>query len=46
MLTATDLEAARKFYGDGVALEVLIEVDGFLTFKCGGDSRLVVLRVG
>jgi catechol-2,3-dioxygenase len=44
MLTATDLGAARKFYGDGVGLEVLIEGDGFLTFKCGGDSRLVVTK--
>jgi catechol-2,3-dioxygenase len=42
MLLATDLRTAREFYADKVGLEVLIETDEFLTFKCGGDSRLVV----
>jgi catechol-2,3-dioxygenase len=44
MLLATDLGVAREFYADRVGLEVLIETDDFLTFKCGGDSRLVVTR--
>jgi catechol-2,3-dioxygenase len=44
MLLATDLGVAREFYGDRIGLEVLIESDDFLTFKCGGDSRLVVTR--
>jgi catechol-2,3-dioxygenase len=44
MILATDLGVARKFYGDGIGLELLIESDEFLTFKCGGDSRLVVTR--
>ena len=44
MLLATDLDAAKEFYGDTIGLEVLIESDDFLTFKCGGDSRLVVTR--
>jgi len=44
MLTATDLGAARNFYADKVGLEVLIENDDFVTFACGGDSRLVVTR--
>ena len=44
MLTATDVEAARRFYGDRVGLDVLIESDDFVTFGCGGDSRLVVTR--
>jgi extradiol dioxygenase family protein len=44
MLMATDLEAARRFYGDRVGLDVLIESDDFVTFGCGGDSRLVVTR--
>jgi hypothetical protein len=30
--------------GDKVGLEVLIESDDFVTFRCGGDSRLVVTR--
>jgi catechol-2,3-dioxygenase len=44
MILATDLGVAREFYGDRIGLEVLIESDDFLTFSCGGDSRLVVTR--
>ena len=44
MLTAPDLGAVRQFYGDQVGLDVLIESDDFVTFRCGGDSRLVVTR--
>ena len=42
MLLATDLGVAKEFYGEKVGLEVLIETEQFLTFKAGGDSRLVV----
>jgi catechol-2,3-dioxygenase len=44
MILATDLGAAKEFYGDRIGLDVLIESDDFLTFRCGGDSRLVVTR--
>ena len=44
MVLATDLARAREFYGDRIGLELLIENDDFLTFRCGGDSRLVVTR--
>jgi catechol-2,3-dioxygenase len=44
MILATDLARAREFYGNRVGLELLIESDDFLTFLCGGDSRLVVTR--
>ena len=44
MLTATDLAAVKEFYGDRVGLDVLVENDDFVTFGCGGDSRLVVTR--
>jgi catechol-2,3-dioxygenase len=44
MLTATDLRAVKQFYRDKVGLEVLIESDDFMTFRCGGDSRLVITR--
>jgi catechol-2,3-dioxygenase len=44
MILATDLGVAREYYCDRIGLEVLIEGDDFLTFKCGGDSRLVVTR--
>jgi catechol-2,3-dioxygenase len=36
--------AAKQFYGDRIGLDVLIESDDFVTFGCGGDSRLVVTR--
>jgi catechol-2,3-dioxygenase len=42
MILATDLGVARDFYGNKIGLEVLIETDDFLTFRCGGESRLVV----
>jgi catechol-2,3-dioxygenase len=44
MLTAPDLGAVKQFYGDQVGLDVLIESDDFVTFRCGGASRLVVTR--
>jgi catechol-2,3-dioxygenase len=44
MILATDLARAREFYRDRIGLELLIENEDFLTFRCGGDSRLVVTR--
>jgi catechol-2,3-dioxygenase len=44
MLLAPDLGAAKQFYGEKVGLDVLIETDEFITFGCGGDSRLVVTK--
>jgi catechol 2,3-dioxygenase-like lactoylglutathione lyase family enzyme len=44
MLLATDLAVARKFYAGTLGLEVLLETEQFLTFRCGGDSRLVVTK--
>jgi catechol-2,3-dioxygenase len=44
MLLATDLGVARLFYGDTLGLEVLLEDEQFLTFGCGGDSRLVITK--
>jgi catechol-2,3-dioxygenase len=44
MLLATDLGVARRFYGDTLGLPLLLEDPQFLTFGCGGDSRLVVTR--
>jgi catechol-2,3-dioxygenase len=44
MILATDLAVAREFYGERIGLELLLESDDFLTFRCGGDSRLVVTR--
>jgi catechol-2,3-dioxygenase len=44
MLLGTDLGVAKEFYGDKVGLEILLESDDFVTFECGGDSRLVVTK--
>ena len=44
MPTATDLGVVRQFYRDRVGLDVLIDNDEFVTFRCGGDSRLVFTR--
>ena len=44
MLLATDLGVARTFYAGTLGLEVLRETGQFLTFGCGGDSRLVVTK--
>jgi catechol-2,3-dioxygenase len=42
MLTAPDLETAKRFYADKIGLDVLIDRDEFVTFRCGDGSRLVV----
>jgi catechol-2,3-dioxygenase len=44
MLLATDLSVARSFYEGTLGLEVLLVDEQFLTFGCGGDSRLVVTK--
>jgi catechol-2,3-dioxygenase len=44
MLLATDLAVAKDFYGELIGLEILIENDDFLTFKCGGGSRLMLTK--
>jgi catechol-2,3-dioxygenase len=44
MLLATNLGVARHFYGDTLGLEVLLADEQFVTFGCGGDSRLVVTK--
>src|SRR5262249_53091831 len=44
MLLATDLGAARRFYGGTLGLELLVEDEQFLTFGWRGDGRLVVTK--
>ena len=44
MITSSDLGVAKRFYGERIGLDVLIDTDDFVTFGCGGDSRLVVTR--
>jgi catechol-2,3-dioxygenase len=44
VLLATDLEASKDFYANKIGLQVLSEDPGSVTFKCGGDSRLVISK--
>jgi hypothetical protein len=44
MLLATDLGVARRFYEATLGLDVLLADEQFLTFGCGGDSRLVITK--
>ena len=45
MLLSTDLDEARRFYGDTLGLEVrLSEPDQFVTFACGDGTRLAVSK--
>ena len=44
VLLATDLEASKDFYANKLGLQVLSENPGSVTFKCGGDSRLVISK--
>jgi catechol-2,3-dioxygenase len=44
VLLATDLEASKEFYAGRVGLEILHESEEEVTYKCGGDSQLVVTK--
>jgi catechol-2,3-dioxygenase len=43
-LLATDLDAAKAFYAGKLGLEVVMENADGITFRCGGDSRLVITK--
>jgi catechol 2,3-dioxygenase-like lactoylglutathione lyase family enzyme len=45
MLLCTDLDEARRFYGETLGLEeVLAEPDQFVAFQCGDGTRLAASR--
>jgi predicted enzyme related to lactoylglutathione lyase len=44
VLLAMDLAAAKDFYADKIGLRVLSESPDGVTFRCGGDSQLVVTK--
>jgi predicted enzyme related to lactoylglutathione lyase len=44
VLLAQDLDAARRFYHDQVGLEILIEREGAIEFRCGGGTKLAVSK--
>jgi catechol-2,3-dioxygenase len=44
VLLATDLELSKEFYAGKLGLEILDENEEAITYKCGGESRLVVTK--
>lgn len=44
ILLSTDMAASRRFYHDVLGLEVLVEDEERLVFRCGGGSRFTVSR--
>jgi catechol 2,3-dioxygenase-like lactoylglutathione lyase family enzyme len=44
VLLAKDLAAAREFYHDKVGLEILMENDDAIVFRCGGGTQLDVTK--
>ena len=44
VLLATDLDVARRFYGEKVGLQVIMDSPGGIAFKCGGDGRLFISK--
>lgn len=43
ILLSTDMAASRRFYHDVLGLEILVEDDERLIFRCG-ETRLIVTR--
>jgi catechol 2,3-dioxygenase-like lactoylglutathione lyase family enzyme len=44
VLLAKDLAAAREFYHDRLGLEILVESDDAIVFRCGGGTQVDVTR--
>jgi catechol 2,3-dioxygenase-like lactoylglutathione lyase family enzyme len=44
VLLAQDLEAARRFYHEQLGLEIIVEGDDSIQFRCGVGTRLAVSR--
>jgi predicted enzyme related to lactoylglutathione lyase len=44
VLLAQDLDAARRFYHDQVGLQILVEREGAIEFRCGGGTQLAVSK--
>lgn len=42
ILLAPDLKQSRDFYAQRIGLQVVSEDENAVTFRCSGDSRLVV----
>jgi catechol 2,3-dioxygenase-like lactoylglutathione lyase family enzyme len=44
VLLAKDLAAAREFYHDRLGLEIIVESEEAIVFRCGGGTRLDVTK--
>jgi catechol 2,3-dioxygenase-like lactoylglutathione lyase family enzyme len=44
VLLAKDLAAAREFYQDRLGLEIIVENQEAIVFRCGGGTRLDVTK--
>jgi catechol 2,3-dioxygenase-like lactoylglutathione lyase family enzyme len=44
VLLSTDLVATRAFFRDKVGLEILVENDEAIEFRCGGGTKLAVTK--
>ena len=44
VLLATDLESSKEFYAGKLGLEILDENEEAITYRCGGESQLVVTK--
>ena len=44
VLLATDLESSKAFYAGKLGLEILMENEDEVLYKCGGDSRLALTK--
>ena len=44
VLLATDIDLSKDFYANKIGLPIFQENPAGVTFKCGGDSRLVISK--
>lgn len=44
VLLATDLQAAKEFYAEKLALPLIDDSEASLTFSCGGGSRVLITK--
>ena len=44
VLLSTDLSQARDFYHDKLGLEILVETDDEIEFRCGGGTKLAISK--
>jgi predicted enzyme related to lactoylglutathione lyase len=44
LLLATDLDVAKDFYANKLALPLIEESEHTLKFSCGGDARLLITK--